>query len=179
MPRPRPTLVVNVSLTGSDRDYDEQVTFLGHRFRIVRLGTDGDVAAAEALVRRWADMAAAIAVTGVREARTAGLYDGSLAAVERVKRATSTVPVTDGHALRDVLQEWAIRHVDSEMPGYFTKLVIHFTASRRVSLTRSSALPGGHLNAGQWCLCGPPQPLQAVPHPLIRLGSSRQLDVRS
>ena len=29
-------------------------------------------------------------------------------------------PVTDGHALRDVLQEWAIRHVQTEMPGYFT-----------------------------------------------------------
>jgi predicted amino acid dehydrogenase len=34
-------------------------------------------------------------------------------------RATSDVPVSDGHALRDVLQEWAVRSVHVEMPGYF------------------------------------------------------------
>jgi predicted amino acid dehydrogenase len=119
MPRAKPALVVNVSLTGPDRDYDERVAFLHHDFRIVRVGTSGDVAAAEDLVRKWAEEAAAIAVTGLREARAAGLYDGELAAIEKVKNATSAVPVTDGHALRDVLQEWSIRHVQAEMPGFF------------------------------------------------------------
>jgi hypothetical protein len=37
------------------------------------MGTNGDVAAAEALVRKWSADAAAIAVTGIREARAAGL----------------------------------------------------------------------------------------------------------
>jgi predicted amino acid dehydrogenase len=114
-----PTLVVNVSLTGSERDYDTQVTFLDRPFHLVRIGTGGDLRAAEGLVRQWASEADAIAVTGAREARAAGLYDGELAAIERVKAATSDVPVTDGHALHDVLQEWAIRHVQAEMPGYF------------------------------------------------------------
>jgi predicted amino acid dehydrogenase len=114
-----PTLIVHVSLTGSDRDYDEHVTFLEHEFRIVRMGTNGDVAAAEALVHKWAEDAAAIAVTGIREARAAGLYDGELEAIERVKSATTAVPVTDGQVLLDVLQEWAIRHVQTEMPGFF------------------------------------------------------------
>ncbi|MGZ8735975.1 MAG: dehydrogenase [Nocardioides sp.] len=119
MPRKAPTLIVNVCLTGADRDYDEHVTFLHKEFRIVRVGTNGDVAAAEELVRKWSTDADAIAVTGLREARAAGLYDGDLAAIERVMRATTAVPVTDGHALRDVLQEWAIRHVQTEMPGFF------------------------------------------------------------
>jgi len=120
MPSTTPLLVVNVSLTGPDRDYDEKVSFLGRDIRIVRVGTSGDVAAAEDEVLEWAGLADAIAVTGIREARAAGLYDGELEAVDRVKRATSAVPVTDGHTLRDVLQEWAIRHVQLEMPGYFT-----------------------------------------------------------
>ena len=107
-------------MPSSERDYDERVTFLEHRFRIVRIGTDGDVAAAEALVHEWSASADAIAVTGIREARAAGLYDGELEAIEQVKQAAAPgVPVTDGHALRDVLQEWAIRHVQTEMPGYF------------------------------------------------------------
>ncbi|HEY5249067.1 MAG TPA: dehydrogenase [Dermatophilaceae bacterium] len=113
------TLIVQVSLTGSDRDFDEYVNFLEHDFRILRMGTNGDVAAAEALVQKWAGEADAIAVTGLREARAAGLYDGELEAIERVKSATTAVPVTDGHALHDVLQEWAIRHVQNEMPGFF------------------------------------------------------------
>jgi predicted amino acid dehydrogenase len=111
--------VVNVSLTGADRDYDQHVTFLDHDLRIVRVGTGGDISAAEELVRTWAADASAIAVTGVREARAIGLYDGEPAAIERLKRATSAVPVTDGHALDDVLQEWAVRHVQTEMPGFF------------------------------------------------------------
>ncbi len=119
MSKSHPKLVVNVSLTGSDRDYDEHVTFLHHDLRLLRVGTGGDVAAAEELVRKWAQDASAIAVTGIREARAVGLYDGELEAVDRVKRASSAVPVTDGHALGDVLQEWAIRHVQNEMPGFF------------------------------------------------------------
>lgn len=112
-------LIVEVSLAASDRDCDEQVSFLHRDVRFVRVGADGDVRAAEALVRMWAREADAIAVTGIREARAAGLYDGELEAVEQVMRATTDVPVTDGHELRDVLQEWAIRHVQTEMPGYF------------------------------------------------------------
>ncbi len=112
-----PTLVVNISLTGPERDYDEQVSFLGQDFRLVRLGTSGDVAAAESLVEAWSVEAAAIAVTGEREARATGLYDGELEAVDRVKQR-ATVPVTDGRVLGDVLQEWAIRHLSSQLPGF-------------------------------------------------------------
>ncbi len=116
----RPLVVVNVSLADSSRDYDEHVTFLEREFHLRRLGTSGDVAAAEDLVRKWADDADVIAVTGIREARQAGLYDGDLEHVERVKRASRMIPVTDGHALRAVLQEWSIRHVNTLMPGYYT-----------------------------------------------------------
>ena len=63
----------------------------------MRVGTSGDVAAAEDLVREWAPQADAIAVTGLREARAVGLYDGELDAIEKVKRATTDVPVSDGH----------------------------------------------------------------------------------
>lgn len=115
-----PLLVVNVSLASPDRDYDEKVRFLDHEIRLVRVGTSGDVRAAEHLVREWAGAADAIAVSGIREARATGLYDGELEAIERVRRATDDVPVTDGHALRDVLAEWAVRQVQIEMPGYFT-----------------------------------------------------------
>jgi predicted amino acid dehydrogenase len=115
----KPAVIVNVSLAGSDRDYDQHVTFLEREIHLRRIGTDGDVGAARDLVKKWADGADVIAVTGLREARAVGLYDGDLAAVEKVKRATRLVPVTDGSALADVLQEWAVRHVHTTMPGYW------------------------------------------------------------
>ncbi len=185
MPRKSPILVVNVSLTESARDYDEQVTFLTNEFRLVRVGTNGDVDAAKALVQKWAEEADSIAVTGIREARAVGLYDGELEAIEQVKQATSAVPVADGHSLRDVLQEWAIRHVQNEMPGYFanartvvlggtnhdrtTRILREFTQNLefadpllRLELTSDShPIIGLAADAGLWPLNKLPAPLRA------------------
>ena len=113
-------LVVNVSLMGPERDHDTRVTFLGKRYRIVRRGVGGDVEAACDLVRSWAPQAAAMAVTGVREAQATGLYGGQLRALRRIMAEAGSTPVTDGSQLLEVLQEWAVRRVDTEMPGYFT-----------------------------------------------------------
>ncbi len=112
--------VVNVSLSSSQRDYDTEVTFLNRPFRIVRVGSDGDLAAAAELLVSWADTADAIALTGLREAQALGLYNGDPDGIDQVRGATSAVPVVDGRTLYDVLQEWAIRRVEQEMPGYFS-----------------------------------------------------------
>jgi predicted amino acid dehydrogenase len=132
-----PTTIVNVSLGPSDRDFDEQVRLFDRDFQLIRVGTDGDVERAEELVREWAERADAIAVSGIRDARTAGLYDGELAAIERVINAADAIPVTNGHALRDVLQEWTIRHTQADMPGFFNnaRIVVfggmnHFRTAR-------------------------------------------------
>ncbi len=120
MTEERTLLVLVVSLAGSDEDYDQQVRFLDRSFRILRRGTDGDEAAAESLVTRWAPEASAIAVTGLWEGRAGGRRDGAPEVVERLRVAAGSVPVTDGHDLHGVLQDWALRHVQTEMPGYFT-----------------------------------------------------------
>lgn len=108
----QPIQVVNLSLGGSERDYDERVTFLGHDFHIVRVAAGADAGSAVELARTWSATSAAIALTGVRGARAE-------TEAERIRRV-ATVPVTNGRDLHDVLQEWAIRHVESTMPGYFS-----------------------------------------------------------
>ncbi len=129
------TLVVDVSLAGSDRDYDEQVTFLDRDFRIVRLGTDGDVRAARELVRSWSGEADAIAVSGLREARAAGVRQARLETIRHLSGGGAAVPVTDGHGLSDVLQEWSVRHVQTEMPGFFDNARTVFLGSGRYNRT--------------------------------------------
>lgn len=113
------SLVVNISLSGSGRDYDESVQFLGRTFRIVRVGTGGSVKRAEEELRKWSGEAAAIAVSGVHDSQVAGTLEGN---PDRLRKAADETPgaiVTDGHRLRNVLQEWTIRHLAGEMPGYF------------------------------------------------------------
>ena len=117
------SLVVNISLSGPGRDYDESVEFLGGSFRIIRVGTDGSVKRAEAELRKWSGRAAAIGVSGVHDAVVAGTCKGNPGrlrqAVDKVTDASTGAFVTDGHRLRTVLQEWTIRHLAGEMPGYF------------------------------------------------------------
>jgi hypothetical protein len=68
---------------------------------------------------RWSLDADAIAVSGIREARAAGHFGGRIEDLQRIKGATTRVPVRDDSLLTDILQEWAIRRVEAEMPGYF------------------------------------------------------------
>jgi predicted amino acid dehydrogenase len=113
------TTVVNVTFQGDEWDYDELVSLGGRDFRLIRVGTSGDARAAEDLVRRWSLEADAIAVSGIREARAAGHLGNSVEDVERIKHTSERVPVRDDSLLADIFQEWAIRRVEEEMPGYF------------------------------------------------------------
>ena len=116
MPPHRVTTVVNVTFQDGEWDYDERVSLGGRRFRLIRVGVNGDAAAAEELVSRWAGGAAAIAISGVREARAAGRFSGR---IDELQLHGAQVPVRDGALVTDVFQEWAIRRVEAEMPGYF------------------------------------------------------------
>ena len=113
------TTVVNVTFQGAEWDYDEVVDLAGRRFRLIRVGTGGDAQTAETAVHRWAEDADAIAISGVREARAAGHGAAQPDDLDRLKAATTSVPVRDDALLADIFQELAIRRVESEMPGYF------------------------------------------------------------
>ena len=117
-----PLMVVEVSLGSAARDHDVTVDFLGTPYRLLRMGTNGDLHTAETLVRRWSSLADALAVNGAAEAVALGALDvePGEAMSRLLGAAAADRPVTDGHRLREVLQEWAVRRVQFEMPGYFT-----------------------------------------------------------
>ena len=135
-----PLLVVEISLGSSGRDHDVVVEFLGHPVRLVRIGTDGDLHTAEALVRRWAELADAVAVNGAAEALATGALDvARTEAIARLMAAGAAGTVTNGRRLHEVLQEWAVRWVQSEMPGYFSNartVVLGSEHSRTVGVLR-------------------------------------------
>ncbi len=113
--------IVDVSLADSDRNYDSNVTFLEKDFRVLRIGADGDVGRAEEMIKEWMPGTAVFAITGARDARTVGILAGDeKAALRRLESATGEVPTTNGHRLRDVLQEWTVRKIQADQPGLFS-----------------------------------------------------------
>ncbi len=114
------SLIVNISLSGPERDYDQTVEFLGQSFRIIRVGTGGSIKRAIEELRTWSGLAEAIAISGVHDAEVAGTLKGNTGSLRKAAEATTGAFVTDGHRLRNVLQEWTIRHLSGEMPGYFS-----------------------------------------------------------
>jgi predicted amino acid dehydrogenase len=119
MPARAHHIVVNVTFQNNEWDYDVRVALGGKRFRLVRVGTGGDADAAETHVKGWSLRADAIAVSGIREARAAGLLEGDVD-LHQITETSRRVPVRDDALVGDIFQEWAIRRVDAEMPGYFT-----------------------------------------------------------
>ena len=117
---PDHAVVVNVTFQADDWDFDEVVDVAGRRFRLVRVGTDGDADEAAAQVRHWSLHADAIALSGIREALAAGHLGGRVEDLHRVAQASERAPVLDDSLVTDIFQEWAIRRVEAEMPGYFS-----------------------------------------------------------
>ena len=120
MPRRTRLVVVNVTLQDGTWDSDEKVELGGELYRLVRVGVGGDLKAAEDQVWKWSLKAHAIAASGLREARAAGLTEAPAEAMQRVLGTTPRVPVRDGSLLAEVFQEWAIRRLQAEMPGHLS-----------------------------------------------------------
>lgn len=118
--------VVNISLGSSANDFDLQLPFLGEDVRVLRIGVDNDAERAKALIEQWDGKADAIALGQMREDYTVGTQHLHVRRHEAlIKRARHT-PVTTGEALRDVLQEWSLRHAQIELKSIFNNAKILF-----------------------------------------------------
>ncbi len=111
--------VVSINLGSSRDDYDFTTRFLDQDFRVLRLGADNDIARAEQLISDWQDKASAIALEGMRDQQRVGAFRFQQNLTRRLQNLARTIPVTSGTELRDILQEWAIRHLQSEQKGFF------------------------------------------------------------
>lgn len=118
--------VVSISLGSDALDYEFQTEFLGQTFRIIRLGTNKDVARAEALIKEWEPKADAIGLGRVRDHYQVGTRRFVQKNTASLERLVSRIPVTTGATLRGILQEWAIRHTQIELSDYFNNSRILF-----------------------------------------------------
>lgn len=111
--------VVSISLESPEYDYEFNTEFLGHEFRIKRIGVDRDTKKAEQLIKEWQPSADAIALEGLRDHHRVGTYELQQKLISHLESLSNTTPITSGTRLREILQEWTIRHTQNEMSGFF------------------------------------------------------------
>ena len=105
--------IINISLGLSRDDYEFTTQFMGKDFHIQRLGANGDLEAAADLLLSWNKKAHAISLSGVQFPYTIGserVFEGEAKQLQDLG-AQMHVPVTAGNALRRVVHEWALRHL--------------------------------------------------------------------
>ncbi len=118
--------VVGVSLGAGDQDFEFGARFLGKRFSVRRLGTNGSTAKAIRLLKHWEQHADAIGLGVVKDSYTVGSRRYVEKDSTRMKEAVTRVPITTGGRLNDILQEWALRHVQAKLGSYFNNAKVLF-----------------------------------------------------
>jgi len=111
--------VISISIGSSLRDHTFEFVFLGERYRIRRIGTDGDKEKARELIREWDGKASAIGLGGIDIFFQVG--DVTYAHRDGLKllSAAKRTPVVDGSGLKHTLERWAVTHIHNSHPEIF------------------------------------------------------------
>ncbi len=128
--------VVSVSQGSSEEDYELETEFLGHDVRIVRVGTDGSLDRADALLDSIQGQADAIGLSMVHDHYQVGRERVEHPDTARLEARVAEKPVTTGARLRGILQEWAVRHTQTELGHFFDNarvLLLNGQAGYRVA----------------------------------------------
>jgi len=122
--------VVGISLGAGDQDFEFSARFLGRQLHVARIGTNGSTARAVKLLRHWERHADAIGIGVVKDSYTVGAQRFVDRDSQRLTGVVSRVPVTTGGRLSDILQEWALRHVQNRLGDYFNNAIVLFFSGR-------------------------------------------------
>jgi len=122
--------VIGVSLGAEDQDFAFNARFLRQKLDVRRLGTNGSTAKAVKLLKHWQQHADAIGLGVVKDSYAVGSRRYVEKDSTRMKDAVTRVPLTTGGRLNDILQEWALRHVQIKLGDYFNNARVLFFSGR-------------------------------------------------
>lgn len=132
--------VVGISLGEGAQDFAFETRFLGKRLSVRRIGTNHSVEEAERLLAHWQDRADAIGLGVAKEEYAAAGQRFETKESRRLVEAVTRIPVTTGGRLTDILQEWAVRHVQGKLGHYFTNArVLFFSGTADYKLAQAMA----------------------------------------
>ncbi len=132
--------VVGISLGAGAQDFEFRARFLGKPLDVRRIGTNGSTARAAKLIARWDENAEAIGLGVVKDSYTVGHREFVAKESVRLTALPKRATVTTGGRLGDILQEWALRQVQSRMGSYFTNAkVLFFSGATNYKLAQAFA----------------------------------------
>ncbi len=130
--------VFSISVGSSANDYEFEAKFLGEKFRIRRIGTNGDYDRAVDLLIQLDSEADAFGLGSIRlptSRQKSSYFKAALDILDFVWDDSSKVaklrsrlktPVTTGDRLINVAYEWALRSMQFEQSGYFNNSRVLF-----------------------------------------------------
>ncbi|MHB1127233.1 MAG: quinate 5-dehydrogenase [Bacillota bacterium] len=106
--------VVSVSLGSSKRDHRVDISFLGEQFEISRIGTDGNLDKAIAMLQDLDGKVDAIGLGGIDIYLTVGKMRYAVNDALRLMEAVKRTPVVDGSGLKDTLEREVVLYLQGE-----------------------------------------------------------------
>ena len=132
--------VVGISLGEGAQDFAFETRFLGKRLAVRRIGTNHSVDKAKKLLAYWQDRASAIGIGVAKEEYAVAGQHFESKESRRLLEVVTRVPATTGGRLTDILQEWAVRHVQGKLAHYFTNArVLFFSGTANYKLAQAMA----------------------------------------
>ncbi|MDO8699930.1 MAG: dehydrogenase [Rhodoferax sp.] len=118
--------VVSISLGSRDQDFELVVPFMGQQINVRRLGADGNTAGAVKLLKHWEKHADVLGLGVLKDSYNVGSRRYIEKDSARMTAVVKRIPVTTGGRLNDILQEWALRHVQVKLGNYFNNTKVLF-----------------------------------------------------
>jgi len=112
--------VVSVSIGSSKRDKKAVVELCGEQFSIERIGTDGDIDKAIALIRELDGQVAAFGMGGIDLYLACGNRRYILREAKKIARAAQKTPMVDGSGLKNTLERRTIEYLAQTDPSFFS-----------------------------------------------------------
>lgn len=154
---------VSISIGSSKRDKAVEITLLGERVSIERIGTDGDM---EAAALKYKELDGIVDAFGVGGADLGLMVDDKwypLYSVQPMVRYVKKTPVVDGTGLKTTLERQSAPYLDAHLKEYIDQLgrrAFIMTGADRWGLTRS------FIDAGYECVFGDLMFSLGIPIPL-------------
>ncbi len=112
---------VSISIGSSKRDKAVEITLLGEKVRIERIGTDGDM---EAAALKYKELDGTVDAFGVGGADLGAIVEGKFYpfhSVQKLVRYIKKTPVVDGGGLKNTLENKAPAFLDKTIGDYINK----------------------------------------------------------
>ena len=129
---------VGISLGSGEHNFEFETDFLDERLKVWRLGTDASTTKTVKLLKAWERHADAIGIAVVKDQYALPSRRDIDKDVTQLTDVVTRVPVTTGTRLADILQEWAVRHVQNTLGSYFTNAnVLFFSGMSNLKLAQT------------------------------------------